>query len=139
MVISNCRSCVTLLVLLIGAGGKAGGMTPGRVQRTLAGRRAQLLHGGNASGAGGETFGAAHTGRLHSQSLAHDGAAASQDLEVGHGTSTGAGASSGRESTQGSGSGALEEGAHSPGLLKHCLHGDENWDPSKTIVIVGEV
>lgn len=114
MVISNRGSCVTLLVLLIGARGQAGGMAPGRVQRTLAGWRAHRLHGWNAGGAGGEALGAAHTGRLHNQSLAHDRAAASQDLEVGHGTSAGAGTSSGRESAQGGGCGALQEGAHSP-------------------------
>lgn len=126
MVISNRRSCVTLLVLLIGARGKASGMTPGRVQRTLAGRRAQRLDRRNAGGAGGEALRTGHTSRLHSQSLAHDRAAASQDLEVGHGTSAGAGTSSGRESAQGGGRSALEEGAHSPRLLKHCLHGDAN-------------
>jgi hypothetical protein len=127
MVIFNCGSCVTLLGLLVSARGKAGRVTPGRVQGTLAGgRSAHRLHGRNAGGAGGEALGAAHTGRLDSQSLAHDRAAASQDLEVGHGTSASAGASSGRESAQGGGRGALEEGAHSPRLLKHCLHGDAN-------------
>lgn len=126
MVISKCRSCVTLFVLLVGAGGKASGMAPGRVQRTLAGRRAQRLHGRNAGGTRGEALGTTHTGGLHSQSFAHDGAATSQNLEVGHGTSAGAGTSGGRESAQGSGSGALEEGAHGPRLLKHCLHGDVN-------------
>lgn len=73
-----------------------------------------------------KALGAGHTGTLDSQRLAHDGAAASQNLEVGHGASTGAGAGTGGccERAQRGGRGALEEWAHGPGLLEEGLHGN---------------
>jgi len=73
-----------------------------------------------------KALGAGHTGTLDSQRLAHDGAAASQNLEVGHGASTGADAGTGGccERAQRGGRGALEEWAHGPGLLEEGLHGN---------------
>ena len=97
-------------------------MTAGRVQRTTARRGLVGLDAGDAGRTGGESLRTAHTGTLHREGLAHDGAAAGQDLEVGHGTASGAGTSGRREGAQSGGRGALEEGAHGPGLLEHCLH-----------------
>lgn len=99
-------------------------MTAGRVQGPLASRSLERLNAGNAGRTRGEALGAAHTGTLHSKSLAHDRTAAGQDLEIGHGTAAGAGTSSRGKGAQGRGRRALEKRAHSPGLLEHCLHGE---------------
>lgn len=101
-------------------------MTAGGVQRTIASRGLVGLDAGDAGGTGSEPLGTAHTGTLHGEGLAHDGAAAGQDLEVGHGAASGAGTSGRGKGAQSGGRGALEEGAHGPGLLEHCLHDESN-------------
>lgn len=99
-------------------------MTTSGVQGALASRNPHRLNSRDPGGARGEALGATETGTLHSQSLAHDRAAATQNLQVGHGSASRAGAraSSGRESAEGGGGCALEERAHSARLLQESLH-----------------
>ena len=61
---------------------------------------------------------------LSFDSLAHDRAAAGEDLKIGHGSSTGGDmASSGRgEGTKSGGRGLIEEGTHGTGLPEKSLH-----------------
>lgn len=103
-------------------------MTAGRVQRPLAIRSFEGLDTRDTSGARGEALGTAHAGTLHGQSLAHDRATAGQDLEIGHGTASGARTGGRGEGAQRRRRRALEKRAHSTGLLKHCLHVEVNGD-----------
>lgn len=117
---------ITLLVLLVGLGGDTGRVAAGSVQRTVTSRGLVGLHAGDTGSARGEALGSAHAGTLHGKSLAHDRAAAAQNLKVGHSAAAGAGTSGRGERAQSGGRGALEEGAHGPRLLEHCLHGESN-------------
>ena len=55
--------------------------------------------------------------------LSHDRAPASEDLEIGHGSSTGRNMASGRgERSKCGGRGLVEEGAHGAGLPEEGLH-----------------
>lgn len=108
-------------------------MTASGVQCTLVGWGQERLRGGDSGGGGSESLGAAETGTLDCKSLAHDRAAASQNLEVGHSSTAGAGTGSRGEGAEGGGRGALEEGAHSPGLLKHGLHDDDRIEAKQGV------
>lgn len=60
---------------------------------------------------------------LYSHGLAHDGAPASENLQIGHGSSAGRSAMGrSRERTKGGGRGLAEEGTHWTGLSKEGLH-----------------
>lgn len=121
----------TSLVLLVSPRSQTGGVTSGGVQCPLAGRCAQRLHAGNSGGARGEALGTVKAGTLDSQGLAHDRAAASQDLEIGHSATSraAAGTSSGRERAEGGRRSPLEERAHGTRLLQKSLHCD--WIEAK--------
>ena len=78
----------------------------------------------------------AQTGGLDSQSLAHDRAAAGNDLEVAHGTATRRSVldtGAGRHGPQSRRRGLVQERAHGPGLTEEGLHGgwrgqkEMNW------------
>jgi len=113
--------------LLIRPGVDAGALGAGGVVSPLAVRLLEGAHGahaGHAGRGGGEALGTGETGALDGQGLAHDGAAAGDELEVGDGAAAGAGAGGRREGAQCRGRGALEERAHGPGLAEERLHGD---------------
>lgn len=120
------QSQFTLLGLLVSARGKTGGVAVGTVQFPLADGGPHRLECGDSGGARGEALGAAETSTLHGQSLVHDRAAAGDDLQIGHGTASGAGVgtSSGRERAESGGGCALEEWAHRTGLLQESLHSE---------------
>lgn len=74
--------------------------------------------------------------RLDGQGLSHDGAAMSEQLQLGHGSATGRDghlgrrldgmrASRGRQRTQLGGRGRLQEGAHGLGLAQGSLHDEQ--------------
>jgi hypothetical protein len=104
-------------------------MTSGGVQCPFTGWCAQRLHASNSGGARGEALATMKTSTLDSQGLAHDRAAAAQDLEIGHSATSRAagGTSSGRERAQGGGRSPLEERAHGARLLQKSLH----YDPTE--------
>lgn len=82
----------TSLVLLVSSGSETGWVTTSGVQRALASRNPHRLDSRDPGGARGEALGATETSTLHSQSLAHDRAAATQNLQVGHSSASRAGA-----------------------------------------------
>lgn len=61
-------------------------------------------------------------------SFAHDRTPTSEDLEIGHGSSTGRNmTSAGGEGSKGGGRCLVEEGTHGTGLSEESFHGEE-WD-----------
>lgn len=76
-----------------------------------------------AKGAGEN--GVAGAGTLHSESLAHDGAAAGDELQVGHAAAAGrsaVGGGRGGKGPQGRGRGLVQKRTHGPRLVKKRLH-----------------
>lgn len=64
---------------------------------------------------------------LSVHSFAHDGAPTSEDLEIGHGSSTGRNmTSAGGEGSKGGGRCFVEEGTHGTGLPEKSLHCEES-------------
>ena len=64
-------------------------------------------------------------GSLSIHGLAHDRAAASEDLEIGHGASTGRNMASGGEGSKSGGRCFVKKRAHRAGLPEERLHVDE--------------
>ena len=120
-----------LLLLVRGRRVHARRIAGGCVQGAARGSLPLLARGGQTlgrpdlgSGGGREALRGEVAGALHGQRLAHDGAAASNDLEVGNGASAGAaaGPGRGRQRAQRCGRRVLEERAHGPGLIEQGFH-----------------
>lgn len=99
-------------------------MAAGTVQIPLAGGNLHGLQCCGSGGARGEALAAIETCTLHRQSLAHDGATAAQNLQIGHSSTSGAavGTSSSREIAEGGGGCPFEERTHRTRLLQESLH-----------------
>ena len=78
-------------------------------------------------------------GGLDTHGLAHDGAPASEDLEIGHGSSAGRDMASGGKGSKSGGGGLVEEGTHGAGLPKKRFHIDsrmvEWWNGKMNICL----
>lgn len=88
-------------------------------------RDASRVSPGAAKGAGENIV--AQARGLDGESLAHDGAAASNDLQVAHGAATRSRSvldtGAGGHGAQGGGRGLVQERTHGPGLAEEGLHG----------------
>lgn len=83
----------------------------------------RMVGAGATKGAGKNSV--AGAGTLDGKRLTHNGAAASDKLQVGHAAATGRSAVSGGrggEGPQGRRRGLVQEGTHSPRLVKKRLH-----------------
>ena len=94
----------------------------------------QVLDGARAANGGLAVVASRNFGTLDSQSLVHDRASSSNELEVRDGATTGRLASGGGEGTQSRGACLVEEGAHALGLVEESLHDDSKIDDPNHLV-----